>query len=115
MTAPVRIGDLRETIVIQSATTAIGTFGNIVNTLSTFATVSAMVVEKRTSEIFIAERMSANATYAITIRYLEGLSPSMQVQWRGRQLTIKSIKRLDILKKFLLIECDDINPDAGAT
>ena len=115
MTAFVRIGDLREKVVIQSATTAIGSFGNIINTLSTFATVSASVIEKATSEAFKAERLSSQATYFITIRYLAGLTPNMQVQWRGRQLTVKAIKRLDQMRRFIQIECDDINPDAGAT
>ena len=74
-----RSGKLRRRLVIQQAVETQGTTGEMATTWSTFATVWGSVEPLRGREFWAAKELQAEVTTRIRIRYLEGVTPKMQV------------------------------------
>jgi SPP1 family predicted phage head-tail adaptor len=75
----VRSGKLRRRLEIQQAIETQGPTGEMAVTWSTFATVHGSVEPIRGREFWAAKEMQAQVDTRIRIRYLEGVTPKMQV------------------------------------
>lgn len=92
------VGKLSEPIIIQSATISQSTYGEPVETWSTFAEVWAAVNQVSANERFRNERFRSAAVLAartakFTIRDLEGLTENMRITWDGATWLIKGINK----------------------
>jgi SPP1 family predicted phage head-tail adaptor len=74
-----RAGKLRRRLIIQQATETQGATGEMAVTWGTFATVWGSVEPLRGREFWAAKEMQAQVDTRIRIRYLEGVTPKMQV------------------------------------
>jgi SPP1 family predicted phage head-tail adaptor len=81
-------GDLTEQIVIQQRDGSRDASGQPAETWIDFATVRARVRPLRVRELLAATAERAPADVEITIRWLDGVTPSMRVQWDTRTFAI---------------------------
>ncbi len=107
--ALVSSGILDQRITIQQLTVVRGQFGGHDETWSTFATVWAQILDMTGREIFQAHAMGSAATKLITIRYMTGVVPAMQVVLPdgviGRIEWIRVVPR----KKYMELYCLVLN------
>ena len=92
-----RAGDMWTRVTIQQATTTKNEVGEPVLAWSTFATVWADVesLSSRETERF-AETVGF-MTHRVKIRYLDGLTSAMRIQYRSRTLEIGQVLERDRL------------------
>jgi SPP1 family predicted phage head-tail adaptor len=92
-----RAGDMWTRVTIQQATTTKNEVGEPVLAWSTFATVWADVesLSSRETERF-AETVGF-MTHRVKIRYLDGLTNAMRIQYRSRTLEIGQVLERDRL------------------
>lgn len=74
-----RGGKLRRLLEIQQANETQGPTGEMVVTWATFASVHGSVEPIRGREFWAAKEIQTEVTTRIRIRYLEGVTPKMQV------------------------------------
>ena len=86
-----RAGKLRRQLEIQQAVESRDTTGAVVTTWGTFATVHGSVEPLRGREFWAAREMQAEVDTRIRIRYLEGVTPKMQVLDGSRKFLIYSV------------------------
>ena len=58
--------------------------------------------------LMLAQARHAEATHAISIRYLEGVTQAMRISWQGRTLKILSAVDPDRRKRELVIDAQEI-------
>ncbi|MGE5390903.1 MAG: phage head closure protein [Deltaproteobacteria bacterium] len=83
-----RIGELDQRIIIEDFTTIRGTSGEEIKTWTPWKTVWAEVQTSSGTENFHNPQLIAEATHKIKLRYLTGVKPTMQIDWRGNILDI---------------------------
>jgi SPP1 family predicted phage head-tail adaptor len=74
-----RAGKLRRRLIIQQAIETQGPTGEMAVVWGTFATVYGSVEPLRGREFWAAKEQQAQVTTRIRIRYLDGVTPKMQV------------------------------------
>lgn len=79
------------TVTIEDFVALQDDFGEEVKTWQTFATRPARIEPLRGSESWNAQQVHAEVTHRVTLRWLDGLSPTMRVVHDGRNLDIESI------------------------
>jgi SPP1 family predicted phage head-tail adaptor len=82
--SPVRAGDLRESVVIESPVEATNAYGESTLTWFPLATRRAAVRGLRTDEVMSAQEPYAVATHEVEFRYLPELKTSMRLVWVSR-------------------------------
>jgi SPP1 family predicted phage head-tail adaptor len=75
----VRAGSLRRRVTIQERSASFDTFGEPLDTWTTFATVWAEIVDLSSTEIVRDGSFSAQITTTVTIRYRTGILSGMRV------------------------------------
>jgi len=83
-----RIGELDQRIIIQDYTPTRGTSGEEIKTWAPWKTVWAEVRTSSGTENYHNPQLTAEATHKIKLRYLNGVKPTMQIDWRGNILDI---------------------------
>lgn len=96
MSAPTgSIGKMRHEIVIQSRTQTPDTVGGFTETWAAFETVFADIDPVSASERFFSQKLEADITHKITIRYLETVTDNMRVLFGSRVFKIVGVFHLD--------------------
>lgn len=102
-------GELDKRITFQRLTTTINENGFEVETLEDFKTVWAAVTNLHGREYFEAAAVQAENTVKFTIRYLEGINPSMKILFEGRQYNITSIDNIKYKNRFIEIKAQEVD------
>jgi SPP1 family predicted phage head-tail adaptor len=99
-------GDLRSKIIIEEATYTDNGFGGKITTWTTLATVWAKVEHLSGRELQIAQQISPNILYEITIRYRSEMSTQYRIYYSGQYFNIRDIKDLNNMHKWLFLKCE---------
>lgn len=84
-------GRLRERITVQVATERRNSFGETTMEWSTFAERWASVEGLSSREVLVLGQQQTEGTHRVRLRYVEGLTQTMRVLWRGRVLEITTL------------------------
>jgi len=104
------IGEFRHRISIVSTTPVINENGFETKVVQVFKTVWAAVSNLHGKEYFAAKAVQAENTVKFTIRYLPGISTSMQIQFQDRVFNIIDIDNIKYRKKYLEIKALEVLP-----
>ena len=86
--------------------------GGVSETASLFACVWAAVRPMTGREFLLANQVQGDISVEVTIRYLEGLTPSMWVETGGHRYSIVSIADKDLRRRELVLLCREIPAEA---
>lgn len=87
-----RPGAYREQIIIQQAAEVANSYGELVQTWSTYAQIHAAIEPLRGREFWAGTKeQQARVTTRIRIRYLSGVTPKMRVLWGSRAYQIQAV------------------------
>lgn len=86
-----RIGSLNKRISILTTVEGTNEMGETVLVPSTFASMWASISATTGRDYTEAKKLQAELTYKITIRYLSGVTPDMQIQFKDRKFLIQDI------------------------
>ena len=91
------VGELDQTIIIQSFTTTEDDFNAPIVTWTTFATVKAKVVDSQSgsTEVYMSDQLTAVRVTTFIIRYLAGVRERMRILYDDRVYDIDFIGRPD--------------------
>jgi SPP1 family predicted phage head-tail adaptor len=98
-----RIGPLRHRVTIRTYAKTRDSYGAEIETWEDFATVQASVEPRIGWEDMAAKQLTAQVSHKIRIRYIEGLLPTMQIEWLGRTFEISSIINVGERNREILI------------
>ncbi len=103
-------GKLRHRIVIQQATEAQDGYGEPGLSWSTWATVYARVEPLSGREYFNspADQTLAEVTHRITIRYRDGITPTLRVVWKGQVFDIEAVIEVESRGRELHLICREV-------
>lgn len=101
------IGKLRHRVTIQERTVEKDDVGQAIETWDTFDTVWASVEPLRGREYFAAAQANAQVTHKVTIRYLDGVLPTMRVLFGSRVLTIDAILNTEERNREMVLMCEE--------
>lgn len=104
-----RAGRLNERITLQSAAVSVDSVGQPVHSWSTFATVWAEVMPVSGREYFRAQSLTQAESIRITMRYLDGVTPSMRVVHGSRTYHIRSVLNVGSRERELELICEVVN------
>lgn len=102
------IGDMRETISLRHPVrTEDGRGGHTVN-YEEYAEVAAKVRSTSSGDRVFAERVQAEITHVITIRWRDDVRAEDVVVWRGITMVVTGPPREeDVMRRFLRLECTE--------
>ncbi len=83
-----RSGDLDQRINIQNYTTTRGASGEEISAWAAWTTVWAQVTTLSGTEKSYGPQLVAEATHKIKIRYLDGVVPTIRIDWQEKILDI---------------------------
>lgn len=84
-------GRLRERITIQNASETRNAMGETTQAWGTFAERWASVQGISSREFLLSGQQQTEITHRVRLRYVDGLTSTMRVLWRGRVLEIASL------------------------
>lgn len=103
-----RSGKLRHRITIQRPIETQGPTGEMAVVWSDFADVAASVEPLRGREFWAAKEMQAQVSTRIRIRYLEGVTPKMQVLFGTRSYLIESVINPEFRNIEMQLMCTEV-------
>ena len=117
---PLRAGEFRDMVALQTPTLVKDNRGGGVYEWSTLANVWAHVKTiSRSDYIGFANRerfeegqMRAHRQFMVTIRYGQPVNTKMRLLFRGRDLEIKSVINVDELNWQILLHCEELGTGA---
>lgn len=101
-----QIGKLDQRIIIQSKTLARAGAGGSTATWSNVTTTWAQVRPISGRERQNADRDEATSNYEVKIRYRSGIKEGDRIQWLGRHLNIKSVRREGPRDPYMVIDAE---------
>lgn len=84
-------GQLRERITVQQPVRTTSALGESLVTWSTYATRWASVEGVGSREALQYGQQQVEVTHKVRMRYLDGLTATMRIQWRSRTLDVVSV------------------------
>ena len=87
----IKAGAMRERITVESPEEARNTLGEATLSWATYAIVWASVDGLSSREMLQAQQANAVASHKVRIRFLQGLSHTHRLVWRGRVMEIASV------------------------
>jgi SPP1 family predicted phage head-tail adaptor len=103
-------GKLRSRIIIEEKSIADNGFGGHTETWTTLATVWAKVEHLSGRELQMAQQISPDILYEITIRYRSDVTTNYRINYRinysGRYFNIRDVKDLNNMHKWLYLKCE---------
>jgi SPP1 family predicted phage head-tail adaptor len=84
-------GNLRERVTVQQASESRNALGETVLSWATFAERWASVEGVSSRELLQYGQQQIEVSHRVRMRWLDGLTQSMQIVWRGRTLEIVSL------------------------
>ena len=100
-------GSLRHRFVIKTAQEIENTFGEIVETPLTFATVWASIEPLSGRELFQAQQVQAEVTHRVRMRYLAGVTAKMTGLFGTREFQILSVINPEERNRELVLMCKE--------
>jgi SPP1 family predicted phage head-tail adaptor len=88
-------GKLRERVTIQQASESRTAMGEVVQSWATYSERWASVEGISSRELLQMGQAQTEASHRVRLRYVDGLTASMRLQWRGRTLEIVSLLEHD--------------------
>jgi SPP1 family predicted phage head-tail adaptor len=101
-------GKLNKRITIQQQSTTQDSYGEAVNTWTTFATVWAAINPIIGKEFFASDIVNSKVTTKIRIRYLSGLLPKMRAVYGSKNYDIKAIMNIAEKNAQMLLMCEEV-------
>ncbi|HKJ61470.1 MAG TPA: phage head closure protein [Hyphomicrobiales bacterium] len=101
-----RIGQLRHRLTIEQAARTDDSGGGATLVWNTVAEVWGAVEALSGKESVEADRTSGSAIYSVTIRYRDGLEPSMRFRRDNEIYQITSVLDEDGRRRFLTCKCE---------
>jgi SPP1 family predicted phage head-tail adaptor len=103
MKAPVKAGDLRHRVTIESGTrTSDGAGGSTIE-WQTVAEVWAAIWSRTVDETFVLDRVAGTATHDIWIRYRSDVSPDMRIRFGTRIFDV--LGAIDVEDRGAWLKC----------
>lgn len=103
-----RSGNLKHKIDFLELIETKNSFGEIENTFALFKYAYSSIVPTSAKEYFASGQTNAQATHKIELRYLSGITPSMQIVYGSRKFEIISIINVREMNKTLQIIATEI-------
>lgn len=103
-----RAGELRHQIQIQAPSKTRNAYGEEISSWVTVATVWSKISPLQGREYYEAQKINAEATHEIKIRYRAGLRPDMRFLYGRRIFPIESIKNTDERNIELICLCTEV-------
>jgi len=94
---------MNKQITIQSPTMTANGAGGFATSWNTFATVWAEITQATGKEIFDADHVEEVQNVIFTIRYLDGITPAMRIQFCSDYYNIRSIINAGLKNEMLEI------------
>lgn len=89
-----RAGELDRTIELQSATTSPNSFGEPVETWTTYVTLAARVTPQRGNERFAAHQIIGRAVTTFRVRYRAGVTIEHRIRYDSRDWDIHDVREV---------------------
>jgi len=86
-----RAGPLRKRVAIEQATETQDSQNEPIVTWTVYKYRWASIEPVRGNERYLSQEKLASVTHKIRIRYTEGVTPKMRINWAGRLFEIESI------------------------
>lgn len=100
-----QFGPLRKRITIEQNTPTQGTDGGMTDSWGTFADVWASIEPLNGRELMAALQVQSQVTTRVTIRYYDGITPSMRVNYQGRYFDIQSVINVNEVNRTMQLLC----------
>ena len=100
-------GRLRNAITIQQSIVATGSSGASTKTWTVFATVFADIRTPTGKEYFGQDKFNSQVSHVVTIRWIEGVTPSMRIIWGSRTLNIEYVSEDRTNRRMLYLDCKE--------
>ena len=84
-------GRLRERVTVQQATETRNALGETVQSWATFAERWASVDGLSSREVLLQGQQRTEVSHRVRMRYVDGMTGTMRILWRGRVLEITSL------------------------
>lgn len=104
---PIRAGDLKRQIVIQSRSTGKDSFGQSAVTWTNMVTTRAAITPLSGNELIAAQAQFAETTHHIEIRYRTGITAAMRAIYQGRVFNILSVIDDFTAHRRLVLVCSE--------
>ena len=104
----INIGRLRNRIQILEYAESENELGQTVNGLVPIKTVWAEIHPLKSKEYIEAGLTQTETTYKITMRYFEGLTEEMVIEYQDRQFSVVSIADIEMKHLFYELMCKEI-------
>lgn len=101
-------GKLNKRITIQANALTRDTNGAEVDSWTTVATVWAAITTDAGREFYAAQKINAETTAVMRIRYRAGLNPRMRVLYAGKYFNILHINNVNEANKEILLLCREV-------
>ncbi len=103
-----RSGKLRHRIIIQQKTATRGTFGEEIETWTTYHSCWAEIDPPKGREFFASQQKQTDVTVRIVIRYKSGITTKMRVKFGTRIYDINAVIDPDERhNRGLILECTE--------
>jgi SPP1 family predicted phage head-tail adaptor len=99
-------GILRSRIIIEKKAFTDNGFGGYTETWSTLATVWAKVEHLSGRELQMAQQVSPNINYEMTIRYRSDVTTDQRINYGGKYFNIRDVKDLDNMHQWMFLKCE---------
>ncbi len=100
-------GQLKHKIVIEQSTPAQDSFGEPIDSWTTFATRRASAKTLRGGESFKSSQVTSEAQVMFTLRFLDNVTTKMRVNWNARYFNILFVDNGDETQKETRLECKE--------
>lgn len=100
-------GALRNRITIQREQFVADGMGGGAHTWSNYATIRAFIKPMSGNERLYSQRLEAEVTHRIFIRYRDDLRTSDRILFRGRTMQIRALINLEEANRFIEIYADE--------
>jgi SPP1 family predicted phage head-tail adaptor len=104
----VRAGQLRHRVTIQEPDPTQDEYGEAVPTWSDMATVWAAVEPLQGREFLEAQRVGAEVTTRIRIRYRDGIVAEMRVSWGDHTYDIEAVIHVEERQREIHLMCREV-------
>jgi len=105
-----RVGRLRRPITIQVKTETVDSFGEGIETWSTFATTRGAVDPLVGKELLESQQVKADVSHRVRIRHLAGVVPAMRLKLTSdsdRILAIDSVIDIRTRRREMVLMCSE--------
>ena len=100
-------GSLRHSITFERQTFVADNAGGGVDTWSDYLTVRAFIKPVSGTERLFSQRLEANITHRIFIRYTAGLTTKDRINFNGRLMQVRALINLEEANKFIEVYAEE--------